>query len=175
MKQCTKCKEYKTEFTKNKKTRDGLSSWCKTCSKQASYLSIKSNNYKAQKKWKQKNGDKTIKDRKKRLYENRKKDPKWQEINRCRCAIYNSLIKGQRPLKAEKILGIDIHSYSIYLESKFKDGMNWGNYGEWHIDHIFPLSKAKDENHVVELMNYKNTQPLWREENIIKRDLVNEQ
>ena len=31
-----------------------------------------------------------------------------------------------------------------HLESQFKDGMSWGNYGVmgWHIDHIVPLSKG---------------------------------
>jgi len=36
MKQCTKCKEFKSkkEFCKNKKTKDGLHPWCKECKKQ---------------------------------------------------------------------------------------------------------------------------------------------
>ena len=27
-----------------------------------------------------------------------------------------------------------------HLEKQFNDGMNWDNYGEWHIDHIKPIS-----------------------------------
>ena len=50
--------------------------------------------------------------------------------------------------------------------------MNWDNYGEWHIDHIKPLSLAKNELDVIELCNYKNLQPLWALENIIKGNRI---
>ena len=31
------------------------------------------------------------------------------------------------------------------MESNFKDGMNWNNRSEWHIDHIVPISRAKNQ------------------------------
>jgi hypothetical protein len=46
--------------------------------------------------------------------------------------------------------------------------MTWDNYGEWHIDHIIPLSSAKTESELIDLFNYKNTQPLWAKDNLSK-------
>ena len=57
-----------------------------------------------------------------------------------------------------------------HLESQFKDGMNWDNYGfyGWHIDHIIPLSSAKNEEELYKLCHYTNLQPLWAKENLSK-------
>ena len=59
-----------------------------------------------------------------------------------------------------------------HLESKFKDGMNWDNMGEWHIDHIKPcaLFDLSDINQVKECFHYSNLQPLWAEDNLAKSD-----
>lgn len=46
------------------------------------------------------------------------------------------------------------------------------NYGEWHIDHIKPISKfdLNDENEQKKCFHYTNLQPLWASENIKKSD-----
>ena len=46
--------------------------------------------------------------------------------------------------------------------------MSWDNHGEWHIDHIIPLSSAKDEYEFFKLCHYTNLQPLWANENYKK-------
>ena len=40
--------------------------------------------------------------------------------------------------------------------------MSWDNYGEWHIDHIKPLTKFDKDTpiHIVNALN--NLQPLWK-------------
>jgi hypothetical protein len=57
-----------------------------------------------------------------------------------------------------------------HLEKQFKDGMNWDNYGKngWHIDHIIPLSSAKNEEEMYKLCHFTNLQPLWAKENLSK-------
>ena len=57
-----------------------------------------------------------------------------------------------------------------HLESQFKVGMTWDNYGEWHIDHIKPLAAfdIKDPAQVAEASHYTNLQPLWAMENFTK-------
>jgi hypothetical protein len=54
------------------------------------------------------------------------------------------------------------------MEAKFVDGMNWDNIGEWHIDHIIPLSSAETEQETIKLCHYTNLQPLWAFDNLSK-------
>jgi hypothetical protein len=70
------------------------------------------------------------------------------------------------------IIGISYEEFKIYLESKFIDGMNWDNRGEWHIDHIVPLSTANNKDELRELCHYTNLQPLWAEDNIKKSNKI---
>jgi hypothetical protein len=70
--------------------------------------------------------------------------------------------------KTEIILGCKIEDFIKYIESKFLEGMNWGNRGEWHIDHIRPASLAKTEEEIIELNHYTNLQPLWAVDNFKK-------
>lgn len=69
-----------------------------------------------------------------------------------------------------QILGCDINEFKKYIEEKFLNGMNWENYGKWHLDHIIPISLAKSEEEVKTLNHYSNLQPLWALDNIRKRD-----
>lgn len=59
-----------------------------------------------------------------------------------------------------------------HIESKFQPGMTWENYGEWEIDHIYPLSLAKSEEEIYKLANYNNLQPLWKFENRSKGNKI---
>jgi hypothetical protein len=59
-----------------------------------------------------------------------------------------------------------------YIENLFTDGMNWGNHGEWHIDHIVPLSSAKTKEDLMKLCHYTNLQPLWAKDNLSKSDKI---
>lgn len=70
--------------------------------------------------------------------------------------------------RTEEILGCSISEFRYYLESMFIDGMSWVNYGDWHLDHIVPVSWAKDESEIIKLNHYKNFQPLWAKDNLIK-------
>lgn len=66
------------------------------------------------------------------------------------------------------VVGCDPQFLKEYLEKQFKGGMSWENRGDWHIDHIIPLSSANNEDEVYELCHYSNLQPLWAEENLSK-------
>lgn len=72
-----------------------------------------------------------------------------------------------RGLSAVRDLGMPIAEFREYIASKFKDGMSWVNYGEWHLDHIKPLISfdlSKDDQ-VRIACHYSNMQPLWAAEN----------
>lgn len=64
------------------------------------------------------------------------------------------------------IVGCAPHQLKEHLESKFTEGMEWKKMGrEIHIDHIIPLSSAKNEEEIYKLCHYTNLQPLWATDN----------
>lgn len=67
------------------------------------------------------------------------------------------------------IIGCTYDELIQYLESQFKSWMNWTNYGlyekgkynvGWDIDHIIPLSSAKNKTELYKLFHHTNLQPL---------------
>lgn len=75
--------------------------------------------------------------------------------------------------KRSEMLGCSATDFKRHIESQFKTGMSWENYGkEWHIDHIrpcvaFDLNKVEEQ---IKMNNYTNLQPLWAIENMMKGD-----
>ncbi len=55
-----------------------------------------------------------------------------------------------------------------YIERKFTDGMHWGNYGQWEVDHIKPLSAGRTLYKLFWLCRFDNLQPLWKRDNQMK-------
>lgn len=74
--------------------------------------------------------------------------------------------------KTFEILGCSYEEFKLHIEKQFKDGMNWENAGQWHYDHIYPVSLAKDENDIIRLNHYTNFQPLWAEDNLKKSNKI---
>ena len=60
-----------------------------------------------------------------------------------------------------KELGYSADELKKHIESLFTDGMNWDNYGEWHIDHIKPVSSFDKNTDVSIVCALNNLQPLW--------------
>lgn len=87
-----------------------------------------------------------------------------------RSRLYDAL-KGRLKIgSAIKNLGCTIDELKTHLEKQFTKGMNWENYGKWHIDHIKPLSKFNfnDAKEFEEAVHYSNLQPLWAKDNLKK-------
>ena len=86
--------------------------------------------------------------------------------NRLRMAIKNK----QKVGSAIKDLGCSINEFKSFIENQFEDGMSWDNYGEWHLDHIKPLSSFSLDikTQFLEAVHHTNLQPLWAYDNISK-------
>lgn len=67
-----------------------------------------------------------------------------------------------------KLLGCSMPDFKDYFEKLFVSGMSWDNMGDWHIDHIVPISRATDEKDIIKLSHYTNLQPLWAVDNLRK-------
>jgi hypothetical protein len=76
--------------------------------------------------------------------------------------------------KTTHILGCSFEEFKVYLENQFTEGMTWENMGEWHLDHIKPISLAETEEEIYELNHYTNFQPLWAIDNLRKGNTYDE-
>lgn len=106
---------------------------------------------------------------KEREYAKRKyrEDPNFRLAKLLRSRAREAMKGKLRPGSAVAFLGCSIQEARAHIESKFVEGMSWGNHGEWHIDHIKPLASfdLSNEEQFSEACNFKNLQPLWRIEN----------
>lgn len=108
------------------------------------------------------------------IRDRKKIDPifKLTTIVRSRMGAYIKKNEIRKTNKTFEFVGCTPKELKQYLEKKFKSGMSWKNHSlkGWHIDHIKPLSLAKNFDEVMKLCHYTNLQPLWADENIKKKD-----
>lgn len=72
-----------------------------------------------------------------------------------------------REASTRELIGCSSAELRRHLEARFDKGMNWYNYGWWHVDHIIPcasfdLTKPEEQK---KCFNVSNLQPLWAHEN----------
>lgn len=111
-----------------------------------------------------------------KVYQNRKEkeDIGYKLSRRLRNRVYTAIKNKAKRGSAVKDLGCTVEQLKEHLEKQFKPGMTWNNWGRpvgcWHIDHIKPLCSfdLTDRQQFLEAVNYKNLQPLWAKENIVK-------
>jgi Zn ribbon nucleic-acid-binding protein len=90
--------------------------------------------------------------------------------------IYQCMKKNYNRKSLAKMVGYTLQELMDHLENQFQPGMTWKNYGEWHIDHIAPLSEFKCDS--VDSLIFKkawaleNLQPLWARDNARKNNRV---
>jgi len=85
------------------------------------------------------------------------------------CQIFGN---GWKSDGLEVLLGYSMGELRHHLERQFTDGMGWDNYGQWHVDHIIPVSSfsfgSYDEDEFKSCWALTNLRPLWAIENITK-------
>lgn len=87
-------------------------------------------------------------------------------------ALHRALKDKKNGAPSFELLKFSVEELMIHLEKQFVDGMNWENYGKWHVDHVNPLAKFNyetpadaDFGHAWALTNLR---PLWAADNIRK-------
>jgi hypothetical protein len=74
-----------------------------------------------------------------------------------------------------KILGYSAKELKEHIEKKFINGMSWENWGEWHLDHIKPVSSFDKSEKMSIINSLDNLQPLWAVDNLKKSNkLINQ-
>ncbi len=88
--------------------------------------------------------------------------------------LRHALHRNSKKLSALSLLGCSIKDFRAYLESRFKSGMTWENFGfghdKWNLDHIIPCDKfdLQNESEQKICFHYSNIQPLWQIDNFKK-------
>lgn len=190
MKLCNKCKIIKSldSFYKDNDKIDGKTTFCKMCKNINNSIYTKNNKQivkdiktkwrknnirqhnECNKNWRNKNPDYYNEYIKYRMQHDINFKINFLIRNRFRAAIKINAKSG----RAVEYLGCNIPTFKIYLESLFKIGMAWKNWGlgsgTWQIDHIKPFCSfnLNNSNEILEVCNYKNLQPLWNEEHRVK-------
>lgn len=137
------------------------------------------------KKWRKENWEAVSKQRKESGY-NRRSQKRWyhnkgkfnlQHVisERLRSRVRKALKDGgdksaEKAASTMQLIGCSVEELIGHLESQFEKGMSWGNYGDWHIDHIRPCISfnLKDPDQQKICFHYTNLQPLWAQENLKK-------
>jgi hypothetical protein len=91
-------------------------------------------------------------------------------------AILTSLMRNKNGRHWESLVGFTLDQLKKHLEERFLPGMSWENRSEWHIDHRIPIAafnfKTPDDIDFKRCWALKNLQPLWAQENRLKRDKI---
>jgi predicted PolB exonuclease-like 3'-5' exonuclease len=106
--------------------------------------------------------------------ERKKTDPIYKMITNLRTRTYALVASKGFSKKSgfNKYLGCSTEKLKKHLEAQFQPGMTWDNYGEWHVDHVYPLSRASTIVKLEKLCHYSNLQPLWASDNLSKSDNI---
>lgn len=97
-------------------------------------------------------------------------DLNWRTSIRLKKQLHRILQGRPTRISCIELTGCSIDILRRHLESRFKPGMTWDNYGTklgWVVDHIKPRSKFDLNNPFqrCECFHFSNLQPLWYSEN----------
>lgn len=97
-------------------------------------------------------------------------DPNYRLASVLRRRLRAALKNDAKVGSAVTLLGCTPSEAWDHLESLFTEGMTRENHGEWHIDHVRPLSSfdLTDPEQLAAACHYTNLQPMWAIENIRK-------
>jgi hypothetical protein len=199
-KDCESPLQDESNFSIDKSKKDGLSTFCKDCKNQYAKQYRSKNKeliknkihdnlsiYRIRKKEYDKeynlNNKEKISERRRKYEQKRYNDDIEYKLKKnLRKRINRAIKNNHKAFSSDILVGCSLDYLLLHLSAKFyanpKTGeemsfKNYGYYG-WHIDHIrpcssFDLSKEEEQK---KCFNYKNLQPMWGFENILKGDQI---
>lgn len=175
---CYKCKTKKTKehFSANKSRSSGLSSMCKLCKCEHNRIKRGSNPNRIRKNASTEENKRFKKQLSNKKYEQTNLKRRLSKALRRRLKKTVNRYKGNFKLgKSIDWLGCSGADLIKHIESTWKEGMSWDNYGwgrdKWVIDHKRPIIDFIRSNEDPKKANhYTNLQALWFDENTIKAD-----
>lgn len=188
MKICSKCKKEfpatREYFYSSKLGKNGLHSRCKKCQIEVTEDWRKHNLEHVatrQRQHRKDNKEWFVAFEKKRNIK-RRSTPKGKLDHNMGNALRDCLGKIKGGSHWEDLVGYNKEQLKEHLESKFKEGMTWENYGhgenKWSIDHIIPKYYFKystpHDNSFKECWGLNNLQPMWFVENCRKQNKIGE-
>lgn len=95
--------------------------------------------------------------------------PSKKIVNSMRARVWAAL-KGRSDGALFSRLRYGVEELRGHLQGLFREGMDWENYGKWHVDHVRPCASfdLTDPAQFDECWALGNLQPLWALENIKK-------
>jgi len=172
IKKCTACEKEKklTEFKVNRKSVDNFFHVCIECMPKSNWT--KEKQHISEKKYRMNNPNK-MKEKYKKQALNINRRIRDSLNHRISEALFtNNVTKNN---KTVNYICCSIHFFKKWIEHLFQDNMSWDNYGKWHLDHVKPCASydLSQHDHVKECFNWKNYQPLWKQDNLLKSDKIN--
>lgn len=178
MKKCSKCGEEKelTEFHKDKSRSLGVVPACKSChaqyhKKRYADIEVVKKSQENNRQYKQENKAKVTEINRLRSAERKKTDPIYKLKKYMRSRIY-SAFKNQsleKHSKTKDMLGCNFELLHLHLFNSALRNYGFYLYDEkYQIDHIIPVSSAKNEEEMVKLNHYSNLQWLTPTDNMKK-------
>jgi len=193
---CRKCKEWKplAEYYVSDNYVDGYRSKCRVCTIITSSQNYKENfenqrprrlayNKTPERRAAKRKSAKTPEGKayqREHYRERYKNDSEYRVRMNLRSRVYIALKKGrgEKSVHTLDLLDCTITKFKLHLQSQFKPGMTWQNYGRiegidtWEVDHIRPCASfdLTDPQQQKECFHYTNLQPLWASENRCKSD-----
>lgn len=195
------CTKPVSEFCKDRSTKSGLSARCKSCRseygkswyygsgrarRRAGIGVNKERKREYQAEYGRRNADRLREQKRQWIADNidrhrantrrnmrkRRATTKGRLENNVSRAVHRALKGRKNGEPAFVLLGFTVEQLISHLERQFYQGMTWGNYGKWHVDHIRPLasftySEPTDPD-FKRAWAITNLRPLWAAENISK-------
>ena len=182
LKKCSTCMEALPidRFSVNSRNSDGLSGRCRECLRTERKQRREANKERfdaSAKAYKLRNQEK-VRERATRYAAKRRAEDAKFRFRGAVTRLVGHYLKRKGASKSGnpffQAIGYTPEELRTHVERQFLKGMNWENYGDWHLDHVVPNASfdytAMTDPDFQACWSLSNLRPLWGKENLSKAD-----